>query len=136
MIKNYFILAFRNLWKNRTFTAINVTGLSLGIACSLGIFMIVRHELSFDRFHQHPNRIYRFVTDVRFEQGVEYTPGTPLPLAEAVRVDFPQIKKIATVFGAANNQIDILDEKENGNNKRFKEKEGVFYVNPDFFQML
>lgn len=136
MFKNNLVIALRNLWKNRTFTAINIGGLALGFACSLAIFMIVLHELSFDTFHPQHDRIYRMVTEVRYSQGMEYQPGTTLLLPQAMRVDFPEIKKVATVFGEGNNQVDIADDKGTGNTRRFKEDYGFFYVNPDFFDIF
>jgi putative ABC transport system permease protein len=136
MLKNYLVIALRNLWKSRTFTAINIFGLALGISCSLAIFMIVRHESSFDTFHPNHDRIYRLVTEVRYEQGTEYQSGTPLVLPPALRVDFPDIKKIATVFGARDIQIDVTDDKQTNSLKRFKEEDGVFYTNPDFFDIF
>jgi putative ABC transport system permease protein len=136
MLKNYLLIAIRNLWKSRTFTAINIFGLALGIGCSLAIFMIVRHESSFDTFHPKHDRIYRLVTEVRYEQGTEYQSGTPLVLPPALRVDFPDIKKVATVQATRDAQIDVPDEKPTNNPKRFKEEDGVFYINPDFFDIF
>ena len=52
MIRNYFKITFRNLWKNRGFSFINIFGLATGIACSLLIFLFVTDELSYDRFHK------------------------------------------------------------------------------------
>lgn len=136
MLKNYITVALRNLWKNKTFSVINIAGLALGIACSLAIFMIVRHELSFDTFHRDYQRIYRMVTEVRYEGGIEYQSGTPLTLPDALRLDFPEIKKVATVYGARDIQIDVIDEKQSASLKRFKEDDGVFYINPDFFDIF
>ena len=62
MFKNYFKLAFRNLWRNKAFSAINILGLSLGISASLVIFLIVRNDFSFDKFEKGNDRIYRVVT--------------------------------------------------------------------------
>ncbi|HLK30911.1 MAG TPA: ABC transporter permease, partial [Puia sp.] len=92
MLKNYFKLAIRNLWKNKIFSSINLVGLALGIACSLGIFIIVHYESSFDNFHTDSKNIYRIVSDIRLSDGTEYQSGVPYPLADAFRVDFPQVK--------------------------------------------
>src|ERR1700761_8757788 len=107
MISNYLRIAFRNVWKNKTFSIINFFGLALGIACSLGIFMIVEYESGFDTFHPAAGRIYRVVTEVRYPEGSEYQSGCPVPLAPAFRLDFPQAKKVARITGGYNNQIDI-----------------------------
>jgi putative ABC transport system permease protein len=71
MIKNYFIIAWRNLRKNKIFSLINIAGLSIGLACSMLILLYVKDEVSFDRFHKNVNNIYRVVTRSK-HGGVEY----------------------------------------------------------------
>ena len=58
MFKNYFKIALRNLIKNKVYSAINILGLSVGIACCILIFLFVRHELSYDTFHKSADTIY------------------------------------------------------------------------------
>ena len=135
MIKNYFKIAFRNLAKNKTLSVINILGLALGIACSLAIFMIVRNELNFDTFHSNYDRIYRVVTEVRYPGGKEYQSGTPMPLPDAFKIDFPDIST-GKIFGGHNNQIDVMDEKGVYNGTRFKEENGVFYTDDAFFKIF
>jgi ABC-type antimicrobial peptide transport system permease subunit len=136
MLKNYFKIALRNLWKNKTFSSINLVGLALGITCSLGIFIIVHRESGYDTFHRDYKNIYRIVCDFHYPEGVEYQSGVPFPLPESFRLDFPQIKKVATIFGGYNNQIDIIDDKNHTSEKRFKIETGVFYTNADFFDIF
>lgn len=57
MFKNYFITVWRSLSKNKTFTTLNVTGLSIGLACSLSIALYVVDELSYDLFNAHADHI-------------------------------------------------------------------------------
>src|SRR3977135_2229062 len=113
MINNFLKIALRNLWKNKTFAAINVVGLALGITCGLGMFIIVRHDLSFDNFHSNHKKIYRVVSQFKYPEGIEYSSGVPLALPQSFSVDFPQIQKVATIFGGYNNQLDILGENSN-----------------------
>jgi putative ABC transport system permease protein len=61
MIRNYFKIALRTLWKNKKLTAINIFGLATGIACSLLIALYVEDELLYDKHHQDASRIYRVV---------------------------------------------------------------------------
>ena len=63
MIKNYFKTAWRNLWKNKVFSLINVLGLSLGMAACLLILQYVNCELSYDQFNKNASNIYRVVND-------------------------------------------------------------------------
>jgi putative ABC transport system permease protein len=136
MINNFLKIALRNLWKNKTFAAINVVGLALGITCGLGMFIIVRHDLSFDNFHPNHKQIYRIVSQFKYPEGIEYSSGVPLALPQSFSVDFPQIQKVATIFGGYNNQLDIMDENTQQSQKKFKIQTGVFYTNPAFFDVF
>ena len=71
MVKNYFLIAWRNLLKNKTFSLINIAGLSIGLACAMLILLYVKDEVSFDRFHKNVNNIYRIVSKSK-DSGVEY----------------------------------------------------------------
>src|SRR5688500_6444784 len=68
MIRTYFKFAFRNLLKNKTFSFLNVAGLSVGIASFLVIVFYVNFELNYDQFHERKEQIYR-VTYTHFENG-------------------------------------------------------------------
>jgi len=68
MIKNYFLIAFRNLSKNKAFSFINIAGLAIGMAAGLLIIQYVAFELSYDDFHVNTDRIYRVAQD-RFNNG-------------------------------------------------------------------
>ena len=59
MLKNYFKIALRNLLNNKTYSLINISGLAIGIACFMLIYLFVKDELSYDRFNSKANRIYR-----------------------------------------------------------------------------
>src|SRR5687767_2049119 len=76
MLKNYFIIAFRNFWKNKGFTFINIFGLAIGIACSLLIYLFVSDELSFDKFHKDSGNIYRVVKDFVMDDGSKLPDAT------------------------------------------------------------
>ncbi len=66
MLKNYFIVAFRNFRHNKVFSLINILGLAIGISAALVIYLIVSYDFSFDTFHKDGDRIYRVVTDMKF----------------------------------------------------------------------
>ena len=89
MLRNYLTVAFRNLWKRKAQTFINVLGLSLGVASAIIIFLIVRYEFSFDRFHEKADRVYRVVTAYHANDGNTYNnAGGARPLPNALRNDF------------------------------------------------
>ncbi|MCF2505738.1 ABC transporter permease [Dyadobacter sp. CY107] len=92
MIQNYFKIAFRNLVKSKTFSAVNVLGLALGMACSLLIMLWIKDELSVDGFHANKSQLYRIYMREYFSgkvQGVIWTPG---PLAEELKKSVPEIE--------------------------------------------
>ena len=66
MIKNYIKIAFRNFWRHKLFTLINVIGLSIGISAAIVIYLIVHFDLNFDKFEPGGHRVYRVVTNFTF----------------------------------------------------------------------
>ncbi len=132
MIKNYFKIAWRNLKRNQSYTLINVLGLSLGMACGILIFTLVKYHLSFDNFHQNKDRIYRIVTEFH-EDGINYSPGVPAPLGKAFRNDYAFAEKTARVISYGNTLISIPSSKDN---KKFKEENGVAFAEPEFFDIF
>ena len=91
MLKNYLKTAYRSLLRNKSYTFINITGLTLGITVCLIIFQLIRYELEFDQIHPNSERLYRIVRDSKNASGIEKSTVTPYPFAEAFRNDFPEI---------------------------------------------
>jgi putative ABC transport system permease protein len=75
MIKNYFKIAIRNLWKRKVFSFINILGLSVGLTACFLIFLYVRFELGYDSFHSKADRIYRVVCDIKTPTEVIHPSG-------------------------------------------------------------
>src|SRR5690242_1212197 len=127
MFKNYFKTTFRNLWKNKTFSVINIMGLALGLACSLLIMLWVNDEYKVDAFHKNGKQLYS-VFERQFRDGkVDAFHGTPGVLADELKRVMPEVQ-YATNYAwndlatfEANNKI----IKENGN-----------HAGPDFFKMF
>jgi predicted permease len=90
MFRNYLITAWRNLRRQRVHSLVNILGLSLGMTCTILIMLWVADELSFDRFHENRDRLYRVVADwPRFGwQGVN---ASPMPLAPAIKDGTPEV---------------------------------------------
>jgi len=132
MIKNYFKTAWRSLLRNKSYTAINVAGLSVGIAACLLIFLVIRFETSFDDFHKKKDHIYRVVTVLKTPQGAGYVAGVPMPTAAELRVDYPKLLAASIL-----KTDDILTVSENGPKgvKKFGE-DGVYFVEPQFFKVF
>ena len=134
MFKNYFTTAFRNIIRNKSFTVINVIGLAVGIASCLLIFLLTRYELSYDNFHSRRDRIYRIVSEIKNPDGIRYTAGVPFPVADGLRLDFPNLEKVADIFGV-NAQISVSDD-DGKSERKFKEENSVFYAEPEFFDIF
>lgn len=128
MLKNYFKIAWRNLWKNKLFSFINIMGLGLAIPFALLSLMQVVHVYEFDNFHPHPERTYRIITDVIDANGkkIKYAP-TPVALADKLRTDFPFVEGSTYVIGdfgwELTNRIKTI-------------KVNVLFTEPSFFNIF
>jgi putative ABC transport system permease protein len=94
MLKNYFKIALRNLWRKRAYSLINVTGLAVGMACCFLIVLYVHFELSYDGFHSKADRIYRVVGDQKTPTETSHWYETPGPLARSIKSEFPQVQQV------------------------------------------
>src|SRR5436309_15362544 len=92
MIKNYFTTAWRNLWKNKTFSLINIAGLAIGMAACLLILQYVSFKLSFDQFNKNAADIYRVYND-RYQNGklIQHGTITYSAIGKAMQDDFPEV---------------------------------------------
>ena len=93
MFRNYFTVALRHLNRQKGYSFINVMSLALGIACCLLILLYIRDELSYDRFHDKADRIYRVVTDERQGDQVSRTADVLLPTVTFMQNDFPEVEE-------------------------------------------
>jgi putative ABC transport system permease protein len=114
MIKNYFKTAWRNLWKNKTFSLINIAGLAIGMAACLLILQYVSFKLSFDQFNKNAADIYRVYND-RYQNGklIQHGTITYSAIGKAMQDDYPEVVNHTRVepFGSV---IVINDEKKIG----------------------
>ena len=133
MLKNFIKVAFRNLFRQKTYSSLNLLGLSLGIACTLLLTLHIREELSYDKnFPQH-DRTYRVVT-------TEWSKSSP-PLAGEMMKYFPEISSIARFANHGTNVFHNLDGKKGEDNGYFADSSvvKVFDLKPilgDPFQAL
>ncbi|MDB5086845.1 MAG: transporter permease [Mucilaginibacter sp.] len=137
MLKNYFKIAWRNIVHHKGYTAINVSGLTVGIAACLLIFVVIQYELSFETFRPNFKNIYHVVTKQKREEGFSYNPGVPIPTTEALRLDFPQAK-IAAINSNYGSQITVPDNGsfKGAGDKKFTENMGVMFMEPQFFDIF
>jgi putative ABC transport system permease protein len=135
MIKNYLITSFRNLRRNWNFTFINITGLTLGLACCLLIFFTVRYELSFDRHHTRIDRVFRLVQHNIKEGDKGYMTGMPLPAFAALKGDYPEVKDLLTCTYAMRETLVTIGE--GAGRKKFSEPfYAVSFIDPAYFRLF
>src|ERR1700709_1991777 len=113
MIKNYFIIAFRNIRRNFSYAFLNVFGLTLGIASCLVIFLIVRNELTYDNFAK-ADRTYRVTLNA-----IDFNSNVSLAVAPAMRTDFPDLEQVTQVMYGTDVLVKV-------GNQRFREKDFAF----------
>jgi putative ABC transport system permease protein len=99
MLRNYLTIAVRNLLRHKGYSAINIAGLSIGIACCILILLFIRHELSFDRFHKKADQTYRVVQETRMSGAKpSFTGGTDGALAPALLREFPEVQQAVRMW--------------------------------------
>ncbi|PTT01679.1 ABC transporter permease [Pedobacter sp. HMWF019] len=125
-------IAWRNLWKNKSYTLINIFGLSIGLACCILIFIFIHYQLSFDRDYKNENRIFRFVTNWQYPNYNDFSKGIPIPLAVAARNELAGLDKVGVIIKRGG-IIHVRDE--NGKDK-IKTEHSVYYIEPDFFEIF
>jgi putative ABC transport system permease protein len=134
MLKNYIKTAWQNLRGNKTYVAINMIGLAVGIAACLLVFLLIQYETSFDNFHKNKARIYRVVSAVKTPGGMSYSRASAFPVAEALRIDYPQLEHVARIYGREDIQIALPNDKGDASQKKFKEN--AFFAEPEFFDIF
>ncbi|MEP6933974.1 MAG: ABC transporter permease, partial [Nitrospirota bacterium] len=92
MLKNYFKIAWRNLWKHKSFSAINISGLALGLTCSILIFLWVKDEYSVDAFHKNRDHIYVVASREYMDGEVTGSYDTPGMLGEELKRVMPEVE--------------------------------------------
>jgi putative ABC transport system permease protein len=127
MIKNYIKIAFRNLWRHKSFSLINIIGLAVGMAACFLIFMYVRFELSYDKFNQNFGQIYRLNTDIKSPNEVLHWSNASPPMGPAIQADYPEVKANARVFGASF----LVTNK----NEKFQEN-NISFTDPAIFKIF
>jgi putative ABC transport system permease protein len=128
MYENYLKIAFRNLLKKKAYSAINIFGLGLGIACCMLIFMYVEYERSFDNYHTKKDRIYRVIHGSKGEDLSTYWVWNNAPIGPALAENFPEIDKVLQFSGRS----DILLT----NGDKIYQEDGVFFMDSSAFDFF
>jgi putative ABC transport system permease protein len=124
MLLNYIKITWRHLWKNKTFSAINITGLSMGIACALLIILHIKNELNYDKGFSKQERIYR-VTLENLGEKERHWASVSFPCGVEMQRYFPQIEAMTRFYRPYPYQVFSYTPAQ-GPVKRFEEKTGFF----------
>ncbi|NVK35192.1 MAG: ABC transporter permease [Rhodobacteraceae bacterium] len=128
MLKNQFKIALRNILRNKTYSFINIFGLTLGLASALLIVIYVKHEMSYDRFHKDSERIYRVSETVPLGENVKVIASTTMALAPNLRVDYPDLEQVT--FFSRPQSSDLKIGTKNGYEER------IHIVDKEFFNVF
>ncbi len=126
MIKNYLKIAWRNLMKDKTFTLLNVVGLSVAFGVAILLSMAAFFSLSYDRFHENGDRIYQVYASQQTPKGPEAATSQAAPFAEALRLEVPGVDKITRFL--EREALTIYREKEINLD--------AVWLDDDFFEMF
>jgi len=129
MLKNYIKIAFRNIVRHKGYTFINILGLAIGIICCLLILVYVQDELSYDKYHQKADQIYRIINAGVIRGNQIEMPLVSGPWGPAMVEEFPEVLKAVRIKPPDSRWV--IEHGE----KKFPEK-GLYFVDPTFFEIF
>ncbi|MBC9794762.1 ABC transporter permease [Sinomicrobium weinanense] len=127
MIRNYFKIAWRNLWKNKGYSLLNIGGLAVGMAAAMLILLMVQNERSMDMFHHKKDRLYIAGNQSVFDGKIDTWFWTPKPLGPALSEEYPEVGHTARYASGGRFLFSNGDRKINTS--------GAF-IDPDFLNMF
>jgi putative ABC transport system permease protein len=129
MIRNYIKVAFRNLWKNKGYSAINIFGLAVGLATCLLILLYVWDELSFDRFNDKADRIFRVQSDIKMGGSELKLSVSSDPMGATLKRDYPLVEQFTRIYASEGS---MLMKKGEG----FINEPKIAYADSTFFDVF
>ena len=134
MIENYLIIAWRNLRKHRLFSLINLSGLVVSISVAIVVYLIVKHEFSYDQHHPHGDRIFRVVSEIDILGETFNNPGVPIPLAQVVKDNISGVDEAVELFRLHNYSVTIPGIGTN--DKKLKHQDQLILTEPGYFGLF
>ena len=124
MFKNYLKIAVRNLLRHKAYSLINILGLAVGMACCILIMLYVQDELSYDRYHEKADRIYRVVEEGQVAGKTSNAVVTPAPMGPALVNDYPEVINVVRFFSMMDEKLLITHEDRRFQEERFLYADG------------
>lgn len=131
MIGNYLKIAWRNIWKNKLFSFINIISLAIGLSASFVIGLMVYYDFTFDKFHKDGDLIYRVTTEHNSPEGQFSNYGVSVPLIAEVKQRVTGIEQSTAFFTSEPSKV-----RNASFSKPFNNPERVIYADNDFFKFL
>jgi putative ABC transport system permease protein len=128
MLKNYIKIAWRNLRRNKIYSAINILGLATGISACILIFLFVQDELTYERQFKKADRIYRVVTDLKMQEQHDKVALTPFKLAKTLNSDYPEPEAITQILSVSKQTLWIGEKAFNQDN--------LIFADSNFFKVF
>lgn len=132
MFKNYFKVALRNTFRYKGNSIINISGLAIGLTSVILITLFVKDELSYDRFFNDANQLYRVNINGKMGADEFYAGYTPPPAGKTLVANFPEIESYTRIYRPG---IEVLEFKNSTDKKIFNEN-GIYAVDPNFLDVL
>ncbi len=140
MLKTHLKIIWRNLLRNKFNTILNITGLTIGIACFLIIFSKIDFESAYDKFHTDADHIYRIVRVTSglayLEGGLEYRTGVNFPLPDVINGQIPELEGVTRMMYMGGNNVKVMGKGQDSKPQLFNEKEGIALVDQNLFDVL
>jgi putative ABC transport system permease protein len=128
MIRNYLKSALRNITRNKFYSVLNILGLSIGLISTIFILLYIQDELSFDKYNKNYKRIYRLESDFRISEKHDKFAVTSVPIAPAMKIEYPEIEQYARIVDNGNMFIRYK-------NKEFYEKK-IYSADSSYFKVF
>lgn len=135
MFQNHINMALRRLFKNKVFSLINISGLSLGIAVSLLLWQYIQQERSYDQFHTDYERVFRITTHWGDDPQSDIYATSPPPLRDAIQAEIPEVEQVARVFKWNDSTMRLPKEDTEGQEVFFRETK-IFIADPNFLEVM
>ena len=131
MFKNYIKIAWRNIWKNKLFSAINIISLAIGLSASFVIGLMVYYDFTFDDFHKDSDRIFRITTTFKSPEGTFGNAGVTVPLYQVLKEEIPEVETTAALYTGG-----FTNVMNPGSGSVFKDPEYTVFTNPEYFKIF
>lgn len=127
MFKNYIKVAFRNLLRQKGYSSLNIAGLAIGLACAFLIALWIRDELSYDRFHESGDRLYRVMRHVYSGDDIRTSDAVTYNIANVLEEEYPEVENVTVITYRVNLVM---------NRGEIPVREWGIYASPAFFEIF